>query len=313
MNPIQILGPPRNCRQVKSKEQVIAEIEAWSKIEQSQEKILPAQAQGKSSQPQVSVPPLVPGVVPNLARFTHPYFILPGRFDVGSISKQFDDFVFHDLVLPMGCWKELTLYGNMSTQSLSFDDWASACLNQNPNGMMPADVRYGLMAVCWKYQDDPILKHTVEAIQSEIFRKDFVSCPLNSTSIFYRHDNSALVSHGAGWHIGHPFNCEYEADVAGRDAFINKNSARSDSSIGSTLEKLLGEDDPVRCKTVLEWSSGLKVARLLRDGPNKHTERVLILGRYQQKHHAEIYARYHRLDSGLTRLIRANPQDYIKQ
>lgn len=201
-------------------------------------------------------------------RVRHPYFVAPGRFEVGGIEKSGELYVFKNLKLPMGSWKELEFasYFLMGDPHETLYDWermTSAC---QPSGTTPADVYYGLKAVCFLNQNRSDLKGTIAELVEKVWAPDNNSQLHNATMIEYRFGSKALVTPGIGWEEGHPFSTQYEAVVAdGLDSELERFSP-SNQGISSVLNAILGENDQERCKQVLAWPSNVQKANLIREG-----------------------------------------------
>ena len=209
----------------------------------------------------------------------HPYFIAPGRFLVGDIQKLGNVYVFHDLELPMGSWNRLDLSVDLvGGPTREFDDWAMYTQVSLVKGVMPIDIRYGLMTVCYLNRRKKSLKTIIEHINEHVWFTDAISIPYNSTRVIYRRNDGALITPGVGWDQSHPFNVTYEANIAGKSSQIGKMYATSDPSIYSALEGLLGENDAQRCALTLRWSMGINDPWLIRLDKNDFDARTAVFG-----------------------------------
>ena len=273
MNQISALGPPRTGKKVLTKEEFFEEMKNWQKIEPT---ILetPNQATTTTPDPTQTVIPTRAG--------SQSYFQKLGRFNLGSITKKGQDYVFHDLELPMGYWTELTLYSQLLPgDPRTFDAWAEVTKNNQPTGVTPADIRYALMTVCYLNKNKPQLKPIIQEIHSSILTPDAKThYPHNSTKIEYRAKAPAIITPGNGWPINHPFSAQYEANISGLNSEISNATALQDPTIQSALEDILGENDPNRCKQVIEWAMNTKPAKLWRCNQDHTGHRVLVFGVY---------------------------------
>lgn len=252
MTPLKILGPPRSGRKVLTEKQCLEELSNWSK--QSKKDVLP-----KAPNTRDSTDPAAQAI-PSLKN--HPYFIAPGRFKVGTIEIEISSYRFLDLELPMGSWEFLELSADLISKNLTFDEWGSFNQSSFPKGVMPADIRYGLMTVCYLNRDKQGLKEVIADIKNDIWLPDAnTDTPHNSTKLTYINNCEAWIIPGAGWKAGHPFQCVYKGFVAGPNSSIGTSK---DNFVGPALECVLGEDDPKRCASVLAWASESRPARLWR-------------------------------------------------
>ncbi len=242
------------------------------------------------------------------------YFVKPGRFSVGGIKQVGEDFVFYDVELPMGSWKELTLKGKLfHGKSRDFNDWAKVTASSQPTGVMPADIRYGLMTICYLKQKTSKLKDIITTIHTDILIPDAKThYPHNATRIDYIANQQAQILVGAGWHSTHPFCVSYQASIAGPHLVIGKQEAVADTTLTPALEGLLGENDPDRVKKVIEWSMNKTPAKLWRLNTTESDKRVVVFG-VSSDDYAGIDASGYDYDLWPARGVNADAKNFCKK
>lgn len=276
MTQFSILGPPLHGRRVKSEKEVLEEIAlAEFEARNNPQTVLVPDSPPSDSPKQVAAAPTLPPRHQSTPKPSiqiplstpNSYFIAPGRFALKDISLRGIDYVFHGLKLPMGSWKELVLdSGSIMFSPRTFKEWETYTSDHKTRGVIPADVLYGLMAVCYLNRARKGLVSVIRDIKSRIFYEDAnTRFPLTSTAVRYNISLPASVNPGAGWPISHPFNNRYDASIAGQDSFLDRGSITSNPSVASAIKGLLGEDDLCRFRFVLGWAMGATPVLLSRN------------------------------------------------
>lgn len=299
MTQVSILGPPRNGRKVLTEKECLEDIASWPR------------KQGKSTDAPILKSKTIRASPKkssrSVKRSANDYFLYPGRFEVGSIDESQDFFVFRDLKLPMGSWKELGLCPYIDdTSKKAFEDWDE--LNDMDLGMPPADIWYGLAAVCYLNKDKWDL---ASQIQTRVFVPDTLNFhPYTATQVCHRENAPDLVKVGFGWGSKHPFRTEYYARIGGSNNVIVDPTVRADASMESALLGLIGENDPGRCKKVLEWAMGSSPALFFRDFDSPQSPVTFY-------RHDRTFPALNATSDGKIqrprRLILADPSDYSRQ
>lgn len=269
MTHAKILGPPRSGKKVLTEQEFFEQMSGYEKDADSDAQVVEPTLESNKQ----------PAIAPTPSNGPS-YFVAPGRFEIGGITPEKNTFIFHDLELPMGSWKELIVSRNyMSGSPTSIDCWTAVISNIGGalgklNGLPPADIRYGLMAACYLKKSKKGLRGKIETIKYGMFVPDSKAPFAHNATII--HYSPGLVIPGAGWPQDHPFAYKYAIPaITGRCNFINKNSCAQDRTVSLALEEVLGENDPMRCKRVLEWAMDAKPAMLKRPFGTQDTRIVL--------------------------------------
>ncbi len=235
------------------------------------------------------------GAVPNAAPpLTEPSIIqIPSSVDFGieDIVKNADgDFDFKGLLTPEGLWDVITLAGNQyeNGAKLDYDNWIK--YSDGTHGFVdgnfvelkkrvdrefritPARVRYWLMRAVAEKTNSPKHASVVKELSELFYKDDHEPWQHNAELIKYRAGQNAIIT-TQGWPKGHPFTRSITCALAGDSVELVQGC-----QIGNELYTIVGDNNPVRVKTVMEYHDkpSTKKTYLWRCNAQTTGERVVV-------------------------------------